>query len=111
MAPYCVYLRGANRLLPEVAGGSDDDDAAVDRALGGERQRIGLVGFGDGRAHRQVDDADVVRDLVGDHPLEGGDDVADDAAAVLIENLQADEVRRRRDARVRAVPSPSRCRR
>ena len=96
-------LRGADRLLPEVAGGSDDDDAAVDRALGGERQRIGLVGFGDGRAHRQVDDADVVRGLVGDRPLECGDDVADDAAAMLIENLQADEVRRRRDARVRAV--------
>ena len=48
-----------------------------------------------------------MRDLVGDRPLEGRDDVADDAAAVLIEDLQADEVRRRRDARVRADRVPA----
>ena len=60
-------------------------------------------GLGDARAHRQVDDADVVRHAVGDGPVEGRDDVADDAAAVLVEHLQADQVRRRRDARVRAV--------
>ena len=92
-----------DRLLPQVAGGSDDDDAGVDRALGGERQRVGLVRLGDACAHRDVDDADVVRHAVRDGPLEGGDDVADDAAAVLVEHLQADEVRRRRDARVRAI--------
>ena len=38
-----------------------------------------------------------------DRPLERRDDVADDAAAVLVEHLQADEVRRRRDPGVRAV--------
>ena len=92
-----------DRLLPQVAGGGDDDDAGVDRALGREGQRIGFIRLGDACAHRQVDDADVVRHAVGDGPLEGGDDVADDAAAVLIEHLQADQVRRRRDARVRAV--------
>ena len=101
MPPYCVSAVAA--FLPEVAGGGDDDDAGVDRALGGEGQRIGVVGLGDARAHRQVDDADVVRALVRDRPLERRDDVADDAAAVRVEHLQADEVRRRRDAGVRAA--------
>ncbi len=38
-----------------------------------------------------------------DRPPERGDDVADDAATVLVEHLQADEVRRRRDPGVRAA--------
>ncbi len=103
MLPVLRLLLVVDRLLPQVAGGGDDDDAGVDRALGREGQRIGFIGFGDACAHRQVDDADVVRHAVGDGPLEGGDDVADDAAAVLIEDFQADQVRRRRDARVRAI--------
>ena len=36
-------LRVADRLLPQVAGRGDDDDAGVDGALGRERQRIGFV--------------------------------------------------------------------
>ena len=96
-------LLEADRSLAEVARRGDDHDAGIDRTLGGECQRIGLVRLGDARAHREVDDADVVRHAVGDRPLEGGDDVADDAGAVLIEHLQADDVRRRRHAGMRAV--------
>ena len=36
MPPYCGW---PSAFLPEVAGRGDDDDAGVDRALGGERQR------------------------------------------------------------------------
>ncbi len=60
MLPYCVFFVRSDRLLAEVARGRDDDDAGVDGALGRQRQRIGLVGLGDARANRQVDDADVV---------------------------------------------------
>ncbi len=96
-------LRVPDLLLPQVASRGDDNDAGIDGALGGESQGIGFVGLGDARAHRQVDDANVVRHAVCDGPFERGDDVADDAAAMLIEHLQADQVRRGRDARVRAV--------
>ena len=93
----------AVRLLAKVAGGRDNDDAGVDRALGGQRQRIGQVRLGHLRANREVDDADVVRDAVRNRPLEGSNDVADDAAAILIEHLQADDVGRRSDAGAGAV--------
>ncbi len=96
-------LREAHRSLAKVAGRGDDDDARIDGALGGKRQGVGLVRLGDARAHREVDDADVVRHAVGDRPFEGGDDVADDAVAVPVEHFQADNVRCRRDARVRAI--------
>ena len=76
-----AVLRLAVSVLAEVAGGGDDDDAGVDGALGGERQRVGLERLGDRRADRQVDDADVVGALVRDRPVERRDDVADDAAA------------------------------
>ena len=46
MPPYCVIF-AVQPSSAQVAGGGDDDDAGVDRALGGERQRVGLVRFGD----------------------------------------------------------------
>ena len=44
-------LQLARRVLAEVAGGGDDDNAAVGERLGGERQRVGPVRLGD-RARR-----------------------------------------------------------
>ena len=91
-----AVLRLPVSVLPEVAGRSDDDDAGVDDALGRERQRVGLEGLGDRRADRQVHDAHVVGRPVRDHPVERGDDVADDAAAAVVEHLQAHDMSRRR---------------
>ena len=103
MAPYwfCPW-----RVLPEVAGRRHDDDARVDHALGRERQRVGDVRLGDRRANREVDDADVVGGPVRDDPVERRDHVADVAAAAIVEDLQADQVRRRGDAA--RAPSVSR---
>ena len=56
-----AVLRLARRVAAEVAGGGDDDDAGVDGALGGERQRILGERLVDAGRDRQVDDADVER--------------------------------------------------
>ncbi len=48
-------------------------------------------------AEREVDDVDAELPLVGDRELDRANHVAGAAAAVLIENLEADELHRRRD--------------
>ena len=65
-----------------VAGGDDDDDAAVPGRLDRRVERVGLVGLGDRRAQRQVDDADVVVGLVVDDELQAVDHVEDAGVAV-----------------------------
>ena len=57
MPPYCVC---PSALAAVVAGRRDHDDPGADRALGGERQRIGVVRLVHAGRDRQVDDADVV---------------------------------------------------
>ena len=89
------------RVPAEVPGSCHDDDARVHRALGGLGQRVGVVRFGDPRADRQIDDADVVGLPVRDRPFERGNHVADDAAAGPVEHLQPDQVRIGRDAGAR----------
>ena len=81
-------------MLPEAATTTMPFSTAL---LRGQRQRILEVRLGDRRAHRHVHDADVVRALVADRPLERQDDVADDPLALRVEHLQADDVRARRD--------------
>ena len=49
--------------------------------------------------------------LIGDRVVERRDDVADVAAAVAVEHLQADQLRARRDARALAARVVARCRR
>ena len=103
-----LHLAG-DGVLAEVAGRGHDDDARVDDALGRERQRVGLVRLRDRRANREVDDADVVGVAVRDDPVERRDDVADVAAAMIVEDLQADQVRRRGHAGARAIACHTRC--
>ena len=93
-----AVLRLTQPVLAEVPGGRHHDDPGVHGALGRERQRIGLVRLGHRSANRQVDHAEVEGRLVDDGPVERRDHVADDAAPVLIENLQAHDVRIGRDA-------------
>ena len=106
-----AVLRLAQLVPAQVACRSDDHDPGVDGALGGERQRIRPVGLGHRCANRQVGHANVVGVLVRDRPLECGNDVADDAAAVLVEHLQPDQVGLRRDTGAGADSCRSRCRR
>ena len=86
-----AVLRQARRVLAEVAGGRDDDDAGVDHALGGERQRVGPGRLVNRRADRHVDDADVVRRVIREHPIERRDDVADGPVAGVVEDAQRDD--------------------
>ncbi len=83
--------RLASGVLADVARGRDHHDARVGDALGGERQRVGPIGLADGRAHREVDDADVVLLVMREHPVERRDRVADRAAALGVENLERDQ--------------------
>ena len=86
----------------EVARRSHHDDARVYRALGGERERIGVERLGHGRADRQVDDADVPAGFVGDGVVDRRDGRADRAVTLLVEHLERDDGRARRDAAVQA---------
>ena len=106
MPPYCVT---PSRFAAVVAGRRDDHDARLDRALGGERQRIGRCTTRTRPRDRQVDDADVERVLVRDDVVERGDDVADAAAARRVEHLEHDQMRAGRDARCARRSSRSRC--
>ncbi len=74
--------------VAEVAGGGDDDDAGVDGALGGQRQRVGRERLEHAGGDRQVDDADVVGVLDRDRVVDRGDDVADVAVSVRVEHLE-----------------------
>ena len=76
---------------------------AIRRALRGKRQRVRPVRLGHPRANRQIDDPDVVRQAILHGPLERRDDIADDAHPVLVENLEADEMRGGRDASLSTV--------
>ena len=98
-----AVLRQPRRVLAEVAGGADHHDAGVDDALGREGQRVGPGRFVNRRAHRHVDDADVVGSVVGEDPVQRGDDVADRAVAVAVEHLQRNQVRLGRRAAFLAV--------
>ena len=88
-----------------VARGGDHDDAGVPGLLDRRVQRIGLVGLGRGRGQRQVDHADAVLGLVVDRELDPGDHVEDGGVAVVVGDLDRDQVRPRRDAHVAAVVS------
>ena len=88
-----AVLNLPRRVAAEVARGGDDHDARVDDLLRGDRQRVGPRGFVDRRADRHVDDADVVRRVIRQHPVERGDDAADGAVAVRVEHLERDQAR------------------
>ena len=108
MPPYCGW---PSAFLPRLPAAATTTMPASTAPLGRERQRVGVVGLGDRRAHREVDDADVVGRAVRDRPVERGDHVADDAAAVAVEHLQANQVRVRARSRRASRACRSRCRR
>ena len=81
-----------------VSRGRDNDDAGGVRAADRLAQRIGRAGFGDRVAERQVDDADVVVGAVSDRPVDAGDHVAREAAAIAAEHANVDQLRAGCDA-------------
>ena len=87
----------------DVAGGGDHDDAGIDGPLGGQGERVGVVGLEHARAERHVDDADVVGGAIGHRPVERLDDVADAAPALAVERLERDQGGRRGDTGPGAV--------
>ena len=86
-----------------IAGGRDHHDAFLDRALGGQREEIGVVRLVDARADRHVEDADVELALVSDGVVDRRNDVADASATVLVQNLEHHQSRPGGDAGARAV--------
>ena len=83
-----------------VARRRDHDDAGLRRLLNRLHERVRRGRLEDRMAERQVDDVDAERSLVGNRELDGADDVAGLAAAVLVQHLEADEADARRDALV-----------
>ena len=81
-----------------VAGRHDDHEPCAPRALDGLRQRVGVVGLGRRVAERQVEDADSVRVLVGDRPIDRVDDAAHVALTVRIQNAERDQAGAGRNA-------------
>ena len=94
MAPYCGLPLAFEA---DVAGRGDHDDAGIDGPLGGQGERVGVVGLEHARAERHVDDADVVSGAIGHRPVERLDDVADAALALAVERLERDQGGRRGD--------------
>src|SRR6185503_12657536 len=56
-----------------------------------------------GRTNRQVDNADVVFSVMRQHPVEGGNNVADVAAPGAVEDLQRNEIRVGSDTSLLAI--------
>ena len=98
-----AVLRLAVGRSAEVARGGDDDEPGLDRALGGERQRVGVVRLVDAGGDREVDDAEVQRVLVRDRVVDRRDDVADVALAGGVEHFLDEQRRARRDAAAAAA--------
>ena len=74
-------------------------------------ERVGRRRLVDRMAERQVDDVDAEQCLVRDRELDGANDVAGRALAVLVEHLEADQAHVRRDARRSSLPAirPATC--
>ena len=106
-------LRSARccRVLAHVAGGGDDDDAGVNRALGGERERIGRERLEHAGRDREVDDADVVGVLDRDRVVDRVDDVADVAVPVCRRAPSATRAWRAAPRRCACRRNRTRCRR
>ena len=74
-----------------VAGGDDYHDAGIPDGLGCLHQGI-IGGLGlDGLAERHVDHLDALAGGVGEHPVEGGDDVGGIPATGAIQHLEGGE--------------------
>ena len=86
-----------------LPGGRDHHDPGVPRLLGGRVERIGPVGLGRVRRQRQVDHPDAVLSLVVHRELDPGDHVEDGGVAVVVGDLDRDQVGPRSDAHVPAV--------
>ena len=71
----------------------DDDDAGDVRAADRFAQGIGRAGFGDRVAERKIDHANVVVGAVSDRPVDAGDYVAREAAAIAAEHANVDQFR------------------
>ena len=85
-----------------VAGGHHHHDASLPRLFHGQAKRIGLIGFIDRAAQREVDHPDVVLTLQGDGLLNTGNHVAVSAVAILIQHPDIDQV----DARGNTLDGP-----
>ena len=90
--------RGAVGPLAVVPRRRHDDDAGGARLFDGLHERVVRRRRVNRVSERQVDDLHAERGAVGDHELDGGDDVARPAGAVGVEHLQADEAGAGRDA-------------
>ncbi len=92
-----------------VSGRADDHDPGVPQLLDRLHQRIDVRRLVDGMAERQVEDADAVRVLVLEHPLQPGEHARGAALPEAVEDADRDQARLRGDAgesailRVRAV--------
>ena len=100
---YPAVLRIALQTAAVVPGSGNYGDAGANCALGGQRERIGLVRFVHGCRNREIDDANVQRFALGDRVVDRCNHVADVPAAPFVEHSQHDEVGSRRDAGSRAV--------
>ena len=96
-----VADRLRRRIGAEVAGGDDDDDAGADGDLDGLHERVGLGGFVDRVAEREVDDVDAQR-RAWPPRTRAQDDVAGVAAAGGVEDLHVNETDARGHAAVGA---------
>ena len=83
-----------------VAGRRDDCDPAEPELLDRAIERIGREVAGNRRVEREVRDLDVVVVLVVEDPLAGRDDVARPADAVVVHDVERDDLGRRSRARV-----------
>ena len=90
-----------------VAGRRHDDEAAADRLLHREIQRIGPVRLDDRVADREVDDADAIQAAVLEDPFDRRDHVAGPADARVVQHLERHDIRTGRDAGVLPARRPA----